>query len=198
MARRSILLVAQLTPPSALIAARRSAAFAKYLGRRGHRVTVLTSVASGSGPIEGAERVVRTRDLIATPLNWRRGHFETLSGAENTGYGAPSRLESVFVPDVASATWLPFALPRALALARREQFDCVITSSPPQSTHLVGLALARRGLPWIAELRDGWTFEPPRARWPLGIQARMDAALEAHARDAESLVVQGFLSGQLS
>lgn len=178
MPGRSILLVAQLTPPSALIAARRAAAFAKYLGRRGHRVTVLTSVASGSGPIEGAERVVRTRDLITTRLNWRRSHFETLSGTETAGYGAPSRLESVLVPDVAAATWLPFALPRALALARQERFDCVITSSPPQSAHLVGLALARRGVPWIAELRDGWTFEPPRARWPLGLQARADAALE--------------------
>ena len=36
----------------------------------------------------------------------------------------------------------------------------------------------RRGLPWIAELRDGWTFEPPRAPWPSRAQRRLDAALE--------------------
>jgi hypothetical protein len=46
---RSILLVAQLTPPSPLSGARRPAALTKYLARRGHRVTVLTSLASGLG-----------------------------------------------------------------------------------------------------------------------------------------------------
>ena len=31
------------------------------------------------------------------------------------------------------------------ALNRRQRFDCVITTSPPESTHAVGMALARRG-----------------------------------------------------
>ena len=75
------------------------------------------------------------------------------------------------MPDLAVGTWLPFALPRALSLARKGDFDVVLTTSPPQSAHLVGLALARRGLPWIAELRDGWTFEPPRAPWPSRLSA---------------------------
>jgi glycosyltransferase involved in cell wall biosynthesis len=175
---RSILLVAQLTPPSGLIAARRAGAFAKYLGRLGHRVTVLTSRTSGEGEIEGAAEVVRTGDALATRLNWRRRHFEALSGGEQSGYSPPSRLESLVVPDLAVGTWLPFALPRALSLARKRDFDLVLTTSPPQSAHLVGLALARRGLPWIAELRDGWTFEPPRAPWPSRAQRRLDAAIE--------------------
>jgi glycosyltransferase involved in cell wall biosynthesis len=176
---RSILLVAQLTPPSGLIAARRAGAFAKYLGRLGHRVTVLTSRTSGEGEIEGAAEVVRTGDALATRLNWRRRHFEALSGGEQSGYSAPSRLETLVVPDLAFGTWLPFALPRALSLARQKDFDVVLTTSPPQSAHLVGLALSRRGLPWIAELRDGWTFEPPRVPWPSRAQRRLDAAIES-------------------
>ena len=178
MSGRSILLVTQLAPPSGLIAARRAAAFVKYLARLGHDVTVLTSLTSGQGDIEGATEVVRTRDALTTPLNWRRRHFEALSGSADSGYGRPSRVASLVVPDLALATWLPFALPRALALARRNDFDVVLTTSPPQSAHVVGLALHRRGLPWIAELRDGWTFEPPRAPWPLRAQRRLDAALE--------------------
>ena len=178
MAARSILLVAQLTPPSGLIAARRAGAFAKYLGRLGHRVTVLTSRTSGEGGIQGAAEVVRTGDALATRLNWRRRHFEALSGGGQSGYSSPSRLESLVVPDLAVGTWLPFAAPRALSLARKNDFDVVLTTSPPQSAHLVGLALARRGLPWIAELRDGWTFEPPRAPWPSRAQRRLDSALE--------------------
>ena len=189
MPSRSILLVAQLTPPSGLIAARRAGAFAKYLGRLGHRVTVLTSRTSGEGAIEGAADVVRTGDVLATRLNWRRSHFEALTGGGPSGYSPPSRLESVVVPDLAVGTWLPFALPRALSLARKGDFDIVLTTSPPQSAHLVGLALARRGLPWIAELRDGWTFEPPRAPWPTRAQRRLDAALERRvARRATAMI----------
>jgi len=186
---RSILLVAQLSPPSGLIAARRVGAFAKYLGRLGHRVTVLTSRTSGKGPIEGATEVVRTGDALATRLNWRRGHFDAMTGGGESGYSPPSRLESVVVPDLAVGTWLPFVLPRALSLARKGDFDVVLTTSPPQSAHLVGLALARRGLPWIAELRDGWTFEPPRAAWPTRGQRRLDAALERKvARRASAMI----------
>lgn len=174
----SILLVAQLSPPSTLVAARRVAGLSRYLSRLGYRITVLTSAVSGEGEIDGAAAVVRTPDLIATRLNWRRKHFDALGGRAAATYNRASRLESVFVPDIAAVSWLPFARRRALALHRQDGFDCVITTSPPQSAHLVGAALRRRGVPWIAELRDGWTFEPPRASWPLGIQRRADRALE--------------------
>ena len=76
---RSILLVAQLSPPSELSAARRVAGLAKYLDRLGHRITVLTSLSSGRGPVAGA-RVVRTRDLMVSRLNWRRQSFQALAG----------------------------------------------------------------------------------------------------------------------
>jgi glycosyltransferase involved in cell wall biosynthesis len=174
---RSILLVAQVAPPSTLVAARRVAGFTKYLARLGHRVTVLTSRVSGEGPIEGAAEVVRTGDLMLTPLNWRRRHFRAFAGEGPGGYVQPSVLERVVVPDVALATWLPYALPRALRLAR-ERFDVVVTSAPPQSTHLLGIALKRRGLRWIADFRDGWRFEPHGTEWPAGAQRRVDAALE--------------------
>ena len=185
---RSILLVAQLAPPSELSAARRVAGLAKYLDRLGHGVTVLTSVASGRGPVPGA-RVVRTRDAMVGALNWRRGSFQTLAGGGGDGgYEAvPSRLASAFVPDLAVAGWLPFALPRARALAGGA--DAVITTSPPHSGHLAGLALHARGLPWVADFRDGWTFESDRPDWPLGSQRELDAGLERLvARGADALV----------
>jgi len=175
---RSLLFVAQVAPPSELVAARRVAGFAKYLSRLDYRVTVLTSRVSGSGPIEGAARVVRTSDLLVSRLNWRRGHFAAFSGQGGGSYAEPSVLERVVVPDLSAVTWLPFALPAARRLAREERFDCVITSSPPQSAHLVGLALKRRGLCWIADFRDGWSFEPQHVPWLLGAQGRADASLE--------------------
>jgi glycosyltransferase involved in cell wall biosynthesis len=179
VAENSLLLVAQLAPPSPLVAARRVAGLTKYLARLGFELTVLTSAISGEGRIEGAKRVVRTPDLMASRLNWRRRHFAALTGRESESYGRPSRLAGVVVPDLAALTWLPLALPMALALARRTRYRAVITTSPPPSAHTIGRALRRQGIPWIAELRDGWTFEPPRPSWPLAAQRRADRVLEA-------------------
>src|SRR4051795_9776371 len=113
----SVLLVAQLTPPGQLSGARRPANLAKYLDRRGHSVTVLTSLASGRGGVPGAASVVRTRDVLASRLNWRRSHFESIQGEQQAPASPSSRLESLVVPDLALVGWLPFALPRALSLA---------------------------------------------------------------------------------
>jgi glycosyltransferase involved in cell wall biosynthesis len=184
-----LLFVSQLAPPSSLVAARRVAGLTKYLARLGYRITVLTSAISGEGPIEGAERVVRTPDLMASRLNWRRAHFAALTGREQEQYGRPSRLEQVVVPDLAALTWLPPALPRALALARRARYAGVITTSPPSSAHAIGYALRQRGIPWIAELRDGWTFEPPRQPWPLAAQRQADRALEVKLLKRANAVV---------
>jgi len=175
--QRSILLVAHLSPPSPISAARRIAGFAKYLGRSGHRVTVLASVLSGEGPIDGASHVVRTRDLMHSRLNWRRANFAALEGGGDVG--APSRVADIVVPDMQLITWFPFALPKALALTRRERFDCMVTSGPPPSTLLLGLAVKRATqIPWIADLRDGWRFEAYRPPWPTRAQDRMEAAME--------------------
>jgi glycosyltransferase involved in cell wall biosynthesis len=176
---RSILLVAHITPPVAMSAARRPAGLTKHLARLGHRVTVLTSAMCGSGGVPGAVRTIRTRDLLVSPLNWRRASFSALKGEAAGAYaGEPSALAGWVIPDLEVVGWVPFALPRALALIRREHFDCVITTSPPQSGHLIGLALQGRGIPWVADLRDGWSFEPSGERFPPGRRRRLDTALE--------------------
>ena len=159
--------------------ARRVAGLTKYLSRLGYDVTILTSSISGDGLIQGAVEVVRTADLMASPLNWRRRHFAALTGRESHDYSGPSRVQAAIVPDLALITWVPIATARALRLARSHDYDVVITTSPPPSAHLVGLALRGRGIPCIAELRDGWTFEPPHAPWPWALQRRADRALEA-------------------
>jgi glycosyltransferase involved in cell wall biosynthesis len=163
-----------------MVAARRPAGLAKYLGRLGYRVTVLTSRAWADAP-SGETGVIRTGDLMASRINWRRANMEAWTGAAGGGPSADyesgsSRLAQVVVPDTALLTWLPYLVPSALRLARRERFDCVITTSGPESVHLAGLALAPRAA-WIADLRDGWGFETLHS-WPTGVQARLDAALE--------------------
>jgi glycosyltransferase involved in cell wall biosynthesis len=185
---KRLLLISQIAPPSGLIAARRVAALVKYLARDGFEITVLTSKMSGEGEIAGATEVIRTPDLLASSLNWRRRSLAVMSAGVAGTYRRPSRLQSVLVPDPAVISWLPFALPRALRLARDRHFDCVLTTSPPQTAHLIGAALARHGVRWVAELRDGWTFEPPRPEWPLAPLRTLDRRLERSLRRAAAVV----------
>jgi glycosyltransferase involved in cell wall biosynthesis len=143
----------------------------------------------GSGGVPGAVRTIRTRDLLVSPLNWRRASFAALKGEAAGAYaGEPSALAAWVIPDLEIVGWVPFALPRAMALTRREHFDCVITSSPPQSGHLIGLALQRGGVPWVADLRDGWSFEPGE-RFPPGRRRELDARLEGGVISSADAVV---------
>jgi len=77
-----------------------------------------------------------------------------------------------------------------LRLARRRSIDCLITSGPPDSAHLVALALGRRRPPWLADFRDGWRYEPLREEpWPTRAQERLDAWLERRVARAAEVVI---------
>ena len=173
----AVLLVSHSYPPRPSPASRRPFGLAKYLRRLGYRVIVLTSGAWGdSSATEPEGDLIQTRDLIGTRLNWRQRNISAYEGRPGASYSPQqSVLGRMLVPDIVSLTWLPFALAPALAL--RDEVDVVLTTSGPESTHLVGLAMRRRGVPWVADLRDGWRFEPYRD-FPLEIEERADARME--------------------
>ena len=79
-----------------------------------------------------------------------------------------TRSAKVIVPEPLAVAWAPFARSRGAARCTGERrFDCVITTSPPESAHAVGLrAAARAGCRWVADVRDAWTFEPLRPAVP--------------------------------
>ena len=186
---RSILLVAYFYPPCSDTGALRPAAMAKHLRRLGHSVTVLTTSAYGELPGDAANDVVRAADL----QRWRA----RLGGAEHVGAlfdsdtysGRPHPLSRVIVPEALALAWTPFALRRAHRLRRERDFDCVITTSPPESIHAIGFALRKRGVPWVADIRDAWTFEPLRPEFPTETQRRLDRRLERRWLGAADVVV---------
>lgn len=198
--RRRILIVAYYYPPQNIIGARRPAALAKWLRRRGHDVTVLTSVQAGHGPDASPSRLLRARDLLATSLNWRGQNLEVVTGNSDATWEPGANFwGAIFVPDVQLISWMPFAVGAGLRLHRRVGFDAVVTTSPLESAHAVGWVLRRRGVPWIADLRDGWRFEAPRDAWPTHAQTRLDEALERLVvRGADEVVtVSAALSADL-
>jgi glycosyltransferase involved in cell wall biosynthesis len=157
----------------------------KYLRRLGHRVTVLTTAAYGRDAGDG---VVRTGDLQLARARMH-GKDRVQSMYDGDTYSArPHPLSYVVVPEPLLLAWVPFALPRAFRLHRAHRFDAVITSSPPESAHVIGRALARRGAAWVADVRDAWGFEPLRPRFPTAAQRALDERLERRLLRAADVV----------
>ena len=98
-------------------------------------------------------------------------------------------LTSVIVPDALVVSWLPAALATVRRLVRAGDVDCLVTFSPPESTHLIGLLLGRRRPAWVAEFRDGWRFEPLRESFPTAAQRSFDGWLEQRVANAAEVVV---------
>lgn len=185
----NLLLVAYFFPPCSDTGAARPAAMAEHLRRLGHEVTVLTTSAYGRLPDDAARGIVRTTDAQL----WRarlHGHDRVDSLFDSDTYsGRPHPLSRIIVPEPLVAAWAPFAVREARRLHRERPFDCVITSSPPESAHSVGRALQKRGAAWVADVRDAWTFEPLRPRFPTPLQRSLDRRLERRWLGGADVVV---------
>ncbi len=109
---------------------------------------------------------------------WRGGR-STGPSRSSRGFGRARRLGSaVLIPDTYIG-WYPFALRAALREAKTNRYDAVYSTSPPETSHLVGDRVhARTRLPWLADFRDPWMnlrlLEPPSA-----LHERFHRALEA-------------------
>ena len=78
-----------------------------------------------------------------------------------TSRGIFSRIfRKVLIPD-AQIFWIPTAFIRGWYYIKKNQCDIVYSSFPPASAHLVALFLHYfTGLPWTADFRDSWIFDP--------------------------------------
>src|SRR5207249_3422068 len=92
---------------------------------------------------------------LAEELHGRRG-LDRLSRQ------ARSLSRRVLVPDE-NVAWNLTAIPAAVRIVRSEGIDVVLTTSPPNSVHLIGAAVKRTtGVRWVADLRDSIATHPHR------------------------------------
>jgi glycosyltransferase involved in cell wall biosynthesis len=85
-----------------------------------------------------------------------------VSGLERVSTQAGLLARRLLVPD-ASVSWVLTAAPAAIRIVRRERIDVVMTTSPPNSVHLIGAAVKRAtGVRWVADLRDSLLAHPHR------------------------------------
>ena len=207
---KRLLFVTYYFPPSGGSGVQRGLKFVKYLPEFGWRPTVLTvrpESASWPDPdpdsvadIPEGTRVERTGAW--DPYAWYarllgRKKKEVISVGFTGEDGAVPRRRfarwiraNMFLPD-ARVGWVPFAAARARTLMR-QQYDAVLTTGPPHSTHFAGLALRRtHGMPWLADFRDPWTEIYFYPELPMTAPVRaLDAFLERRIlRNADGFVV---------
>ncbi len=199
-----LLVVTYYWPPSGGAGVQRCLKWVKHLGQFGVVPTVLTvdpeqatyPVLDESllAEVPAGVRVIRTG--TSEPFEQYKkltGRAVPYGGFANEG--KPGFTQQVmrfvrgnlFIPDPRRG-WNRHAL-RAVAelVAGGEAFDAVLTSSPPHSTQLIGLALQRRyGWRWLADLRDPWAniyFAKDLHRTPLAtwLDTRYERQVLAHA-----------------
>jgi glycosyltransferase involved in cell wall biosynthesis len=194
MSPTRILVVSYPQPPIPSVGGNRWLAMAKYLRRRGYDVTTLTTSLMGGMPTDKQDNVVRTKDLAGHALVRRAMRRPALPPPGERALPADtapsSLLTRVVVPDAYALSWVPFATAAARRLVRERRIECVITTAPYESTHLIPFGLGRARPAWIADFRDGWTFEPHRPPFLTAAQTRVDRRLErAVVRHADRIVV---------
>ncbi|WP_027283813.1 glycosyltransferase family 4 protein [Rubritepida flocculans] len=159
------------TPAGA--AGTRSFALARALAQAGHRVTLATG--QWQGAVTGLEGPFRRGAREGAVAGFRVVEFAIPC---TNAMGLAAR----------SAAFLRYAW-RAGRLARGEGWDLVIASSTPLTVVLPALAAARRGIPFLFEMRDPWP-ELPRALGlanPLALAA-MERMADAACRRAAAVV----------
>jgi hypothetical protein len=198
---------------AAVFRAYKLAKYLPQLGWTPHIVTVDTNYAYNEddsllAALPSEVQVHRARYVEPSPrgvgfasgLNDRR--FNTLKRA---GYFAKAAVVAPLPAKPPSASWLdtakrtvrqafkipdaywPWLLPAArLAMQVSQQHDIplVMTSADPFTSHAIGLWLQRRGLRWVADLRDPHThvhYQSARSPFTFAIQREIERAAAVHA-----------------
>lgn len=154
--------------------------FLKYLGDFGYQPVVLTRRGSGRN-LESSKpnspshniRVYRAFSITRTPFRIFSRYFKWT--------GATEYLEKLFfIPDPA-ITWVPDAILKGLKVLESENIKLILSSSPPESCHIIALMLSRlTGKKWVADFRDLWTEKGVTYRPPTRLHNCIIKKLEKH------------------
>jgi glycosyltransferase involved in cell wall biosynthesis len=173
---RKLLIISYYWPPAGGPGVQRWVKFTKYLGKTGYHcyvVTVDEKHASYPTLDKTLEKDIAAEISVSKTKSFEiLKIFSSLFKKEKVPYaGIPdkNKMSSVgkfalymrsnfFIPD-ARKGWNKYALAACKEIIAKEKIDVIITTSPPHSTQLVGLALKKQfpDIKWIADLRDPWT-----------------------------------------
>ena len=177
---KKALIVSYAFPPNAAVGTYRILKFCKYLPEFGWEPVVLT--------IENPRNTLIDKSLLdelheglrvyrapkwsfsrpngngQTPLHASNGHRP---GLWKKAIGKLT--ETVSIPD-RHFNWILPAVTKGLEISKREGFDVIFSSSPPNSGHVAAYLLSRlTGKPFVVDLRDLWMLNESHElrAWPV-------------------------------
>ena len=182
---KKVLVVAYHYPPDAEVGAVRPSKFARYLPEFGWAPTILTVAIPASSQYVSDKmtaEVCRVPEWPHPLKTYQRFkgwcakqkvvvlEHETrvsISYAVAMTTGPRTRiarlkgwLTAFFCLPDREISWLVPAIWRGVRTIRKRQIGLVITTGPPQTCHLVGLALKRfTSVRWVADFRDPWSLK---------------------------------------
>ena len=173
---KKALIITYYWPPSGGAGVQRTLHFAKYLGDYNCIPYVLTvDPTYASYPVKDESLIAlvpQSLNISYTKSFEALNILSTIAGKDKVPYGGFTNQKkssffqdvlkwirgNFFIPD-ARIGWVKYATKKAAELIREHQIDCILISSPPHSSQLIGLNLKKDfpHLKWIADLRDPWT-----------------------------------------
>jgi len=185
---KNVLIISYFWSPSGAVGAIRPAKIAKLLSQQGWNaiiVTVKERYYEELNPVrdekEQTTAVIRTKcfgnpRLLYVGIKSRifrflgrenefkasilKGPIESRAAVRRNSFWSATKrlcLSMVHIPDEQQG-WFPFAIPTCLRVVRQKSIDCVISTGPPFTSHLVALVVKKlTGVSWIAEFRDPWS-----------------------------------------
>lgn len=173
---QKVLIITYYWPPSGGSGVQRWTYFAKYISDFGIIPTVITvDEKYASYPSKDVSlnllindiQVYRTKTL--EPLRFysilKSGKSDKIVPQGNVGGKKKGLFDKLatfiranfFIPD-ARVGWNRYAYSKAKELINQQNFDLIVTTGPPHSTHLVGQQLKKEfDIKWMADFRDPWT-----------------------------------------
>jgi glycosyltransferase involved in cell wall biosynthesis len=173
---KKVLIITYYWPPSGGAGVQRTLHFAKYLGDYNCIPYLLTvDPAYASYPVidESLKSIVPSNLNVTYTKSFEALNIlSAVAGKDKVPYGGFTNQKkssffqdvlkwirgNFFIPD-ARVGWVKYATQKAAELIREHQIDCILISSPPHSSQLIGLKLKKEfpHLKWVADLRDPWT-----------------------------------------
>ncbi|MFH2037764.1 MAG: hypothetical protein ABIJ45_15290 [Candidatus Zixiibacteriota bacterium] len=162
MANKNVILFSYYFPPLGMGGVGRAWALYKFLPSFGYNVHVIT-----------------VKDILFPNYDYSIIGDTLLDNVHRTGSHDPARILyklgvrrlkasrsgsasiSFFNYPDSKKGWNRFAIKKTEELLKKHDVSAIITTSPPPSTHLIGLKLKEMyNIPWVADFRDFWFSQP--------------------------------------
>lgn len=162
---KNALFVAYHYPPMVSGAAR-AKGLVRYLPEFGYRPHVLSATTYGQDPYPYVYRAHELLGLYRVMFNHKQHRLTSAQRSfertevQGLRHFVRQCKRCFFIPD-GQLGWLPHALWVGLRLIRQHDIQLLYSTAPPFSSHLLAAGLQMlTGLPWVADFRDTWTYDP--------------------------------------